>query len=274
MASWHRRLFDSNERPSFVQKPYIVFLFKNLNTYKPPTHTQFTKWFSFLSLFIETLLLKHHLFTTSLLSSIPSLEPISSTSQRHVLEVIWRLNSTSESAAAWYTHAVTDRRARSIPALGSITARTASEFHRINTNWWYRHIEMMLHLRTERRNASIQKSVWIGESNWLIVAAFASLLGWEGKRAGQGFVQVLDGLQRSSSTHLAASSLFSPVVRVHSIWHYQAMFSLAFCKVCIGDTGHPVGTALLNSPETLPVWGRLDVSVALWHLLLNACDVH
>lgn len=34
MASGHRWLFDSDKRPSFVQKPYIVFLFKNLNTYK------------------------------------------------------------------------------------------------------------------------------------------------------------------------------------------------------------------------------------------------
>lgn len=121
-----------------------------------------------------------------------------------------------------HTHAVIDWRAHSIPAWGSITARMGSEFHRINTNWWYRPIEMMLGLRTERRNASIQKSVWIGESIWLIVIDFGLQhlpLFWDerGKRAGQGFVQVLDGLLRSSPTHLVASSLFSPVVRLLSI---------------------------------------------------------
>jgi len=31
VSGWHRRLFDSNDGPSFVQEPHIVLLFKNLN---------------------------------------------------------------------------------------------------------------------------------------------------------------------------------------------------------------------------------------------------
>lgn len=30
VSGWHRRLFDSDKGPSFVQKPHIVLLFENL----------------------------------------------------------------------------------------------------------------------------------------------------------------------------------------------------------------------------------------------------
>lgn len=37
VPGWHRRLFDSDEGPSSVQKPHIVLLFKNLNRHMQKT---------------------------------------------------------------------------------------------------------------------------------------------------------------------------------------------------------------------------------------------
>lgn len=173
MASWHRGLFDSNKRSSFVQKPYIVFLFKNLNTYKPPpTHTIHKMIFS--SLFIY-----RNIASEASLVHNKSPEFNSQSGANFIHKSKTCISGHLETkfyieVCSWlvHTHAVIDRRAHSIPVLGSITARMGSEFHRINTNWWYRHIEIMLDLRTERRNASIQKSVRIGESNGLIVIDF------------------------------------------------------------------------------------------------------